>query len=389
MSKQSLLPRRRDALLALGVLSGATCALTWTGKSRTKLESKPGSAWSLQPTTFLKPESYSFALAWSGDGSHLAATTDFGERVAVFSVESQRELAAFPRLRSNGPRSIALSHDGRFLYSTSSTIERHPNNPVATLWNVATKKIEHQYARPSGIEGAELPFLDLVYPSPDGTYLVVGNSRVCLVYAASGGEFLYSLPVDATNSRTAAISSRNHFALPGRYVSKSPGLQPIDIYDLPTGRALRSFAGHEAGVHAVAFSADGSRLASGAEGIRNYLDNASGENRTSRDDDPIRIWDVASGKKLTGFKRQGVRVDELHWLGNSDRLVSVGAKDEDVRGHLFILWDTVSSSRLLQVTTSASPPNIDVALPSPDGTRIAFSVEKTIEISQLVQPSAK
>jgi WD40 repeat protein len=58
----------------------------------------------------------------------------------------------------------------------------------------------------------------------------------------------------------------------------------IDIRDPETGRSLRSFHGHDADVNLVAFSADGSMLA------------------TAGDDGAVKVWDPATGKELWSFE---------------------------------------------------------------------------------------
>src|ERR1017187_9990740 len=58
--------------------------------------------------------------------------------------------------------------------------------------------------------------------------------------------------------------------------SGSSGENSIKVWSVPTGRLVRTFAGHTAFIWSVAFSPDGSRIVSGSE------------------DQTIRIWDLAS-----------------------------------------------------------------------------------------------
>ena len=54
----------------------------------------------------------------------------------------------------------------------------------------------------------------------------------------------------------------------------------IKLWDVASGRELRTLSGHRNGVTSVAFSPDGKVLASGS------------------DDNTIKLWDVASGREL-------------------------------------------------------------------------------------------
>jgi WD40 repeat protein len=61
----------------------------------------------------------------------------------------------------------------------------------------------------------------------------------------------------------------------------------IDIRDARTGRRVRSFIGHDVDVNLVAFSADGTMLA------------------TTGDDGTVKVWDPRTGRRLHAFKGQG------------------------------------------------------------------------------------
>ena len=72
----------------------------------------------------------------------------------------------------------------------------------------------------------------------------------------------------------------------------------VDIRDATTGTSVRSFHGHDFDVNDVAFSSDGSMLA------------------TTGDDGAVRVWDPATGDKLFAFQDEN---------GASGREVRVGA----------------------------------------------------------------
>ena len=63
----------------------------------------------------------------------------------------------------------------------------------------------------------------------------------------------------------------------------------IDIRDAETGESVLSFHGHDVDVNDVAFSSDGSMLA------------------TTGDDGAVRVWDPTTGDELVGVPGRGRR----------------------------------------------------------------------------------
>src|SRR5689334_15861377 len=64
------------------------------------------------------------------------------------------------------------------------------------------------------------------------------------------------------------------------YVATASRDKSAKLWEVRTGREVRSFLGHEASVTSVAFSADGKTLITGSN------------------DKTVRLWDVSTGKEL-------------------------------------------------------------------------------------------
>ena len=118
---------------------------------------------------------------------------------------------------------------------------------------------------------------------------------------------------------------------------------------------LRTFTGHSSYVNSVAWSPDGSRVASGS------------------DDNTIKIWDVATGFLVQNFTGHSQDVTSVAWSPDGSRVAS-GSSDSTIK-----IWD-VATGFLVQNFTGHSRVVTSVAW-SPDGSRVASgSWDKTIKI---------
>ena len=129
----------------------------------------------------------------------------------------------------------------------------------------------------------------------------------------------------------------------------------IKIWDVASGREIRTLNGHSSGVRSVAFSPDGRSLASGSY------------------DTTVKLWDVTSGRELRTFSGHSDRINSVAFSPDG-RVLASGSKDRTIK-----LWD-VASGRALRVFSGHSAAVISVAF-SPDGKVLASgSEDKTIKL---------
>jgi len=119
----------------------------------------------------------------------------------------------------------------------------------------------------------------------------------------------------------------------------------VRLWDASSGQELAVLRGHEGLVFPVAFSPDGSRIASGSG------------------DKTVRLWDVSSGQELAVLRGHEGGVSSVAFSPDGSRIVS-GSWDNTVR-----LWDA-SSGQELAVLRGSEDTVTSVAF-SPDGSRIA------------------
>jgi WD40 repeat protein/DNA-binding SARP family transcriptional activator len=123
----------------------------------------------------------------------------------------------------------------------------------------------------------------------------------------------------------------------------------VDIRDATTGESLLSFDGHDIDVNLVAFSADGSMLA------------------TTGDDGAARVWDPATGEQLWGF-RLGGEVWGPSFSPDGSLLAAASSGQSAVR-----IWDLATGEVVREV--DSVPVNF-VTTFSPDGQQLAIATDE-------------
>ncbi|TEY29165.1 hypothetical protein BOTCAL_0965g00010 [Botryotinia calthae] len=145
------------------------------------------------------------------------------------------------------------------------------------------------------------------------------------------------------------------FSADGSKVASGSDDDTIRLWDAVTGEPFQKLEGHSSSVISVAFSPDGSKVASGS------------------DDDTIRLWDAVTGEPFQKLKGHSSWVTSVAFSPDGSKVAS-GSYDDTIR-----LWDVVTGEPL-QKLEGHSDSFYSVAF-SPDGSKVASgSSDHTIRL---------
>ena len=295
------------------------------------------------------------SVAFSPDGGSVLFGGD-DNTLKLWDVATGRALRTFTGYGSI-VESVALAPDGRAVLSVS-------NDQTLTLSDVASGR-ELRTFTPHGGSVSSVAF------SPDGRTIFSGNSGKTLTLwdVASGremraftgpGSIALSVAV-SPDGRTLALAgggplTRGRLSTAQRLAARSATeVIMLTLWDVASGRELRTFEGHGLAVRSVTFSPDGRTALSGSE------------------DTTLKLWDVASGRELRTFQGHAGWVFSVAFSPDG-RTVLSGSSDKTLK-----LWD-VASGRALRTFTGHAGSVKSVAF-SPDGrTVLSGSDDNTLKL---------
>ena len=190
------------------------------------------------------------AVVYSPDGKKLASA-GHDQTVRVWDATTGQFIRLLEGHKSP-VHTVAFSPDGRRLVSGD-----YDSYPTVRVWD-ATTGLEVRF---SPLKGHDFKITSVAY-SPDGRRLAsaCGGSIVLVWDAMTGKEVFHNLP--AATSGASAVA----FSPDGRRLATGSTEGIIKVWDVATGQPLRTLTGHTSGVTSLAFSPDGCRLASSSLG---------------------------------------------------------------------------------------------------------------------------
>jgi WD40 repeat protein/serine/threonine protein kinase len=259
------------------------------------------------------------ALSVSHDGKWVAVG-EYGDRgISIWDLRARQEIVRFPA--GEGGEPFAFSPTAPLLAFSAVDRRNRPGSRSfgghVRLWDATGRRIVREIPV-SGVPSA-LAF------SADGTRLItVGGNTEFTVWSVAEGTKLTSITVpDLKESGTrlpwgSPLTVTREFSL----AAQALGGGRIRVVNLASGQELWTAQAADENVTALAFSADGKKLASGA----GFVESA------------VRLWDVASGRELARLEGHRTYVRSLLFWPDGEMLASASG-DQTIH-----LWDVGSLS---------------------------------------------
>jgi WD40 repeat protein/serine/threonine protein kinase len=282
------------------------------------------------------------SVAFSPDGTRLASASD-DKTVKVWVAAGSTELRTLQG-HTKEVDSVAFSPNGARLASGGAY-------GMVTLWDAISGQELCTLTRHAGD-------VRCVAFSPDGTKLASrSGARVMLWDTASGQELCtlkgHGLSPGHRSSMGVFVNSVA-FSPDGSQLASAGQDYTVKVWDVANGRVLRTLEGHKDEVYSVAFSADRTRLASASR------------------DNTVKLWDAGSGQQLLSLEGHTRPVRSVTFSRDGQRLASASF-DGTVK-----VWDAASGRLLVSLKGHTGP--VECVAFSPDGMRLASAGDQTVKV---------
>jgi RNA polymerase sigma factor (sigma-70 family) len=288
--------------VAGATLSNKGTALVWdfeSGKVKATLTGHTGDIYSVA----LAPDGKS-VFTGSADATARRWNLETGKQLAVF--EGHRDMITGVAVAPDGKTAATLSGDG-----------------TVRLWDAANGKETKQWESPLRLEATG----GFAFADGGKKLVMVGHQSMAVWDTATGKELRQQTangPRGVGLHMTLSPDGRLLVAPPDNYSYR------LKVCDSVTGKEAVEFAGHSAGVLAMAFSPDGKLLATGSA------------------DRTVRLWEVPSGKEVRSFRGHTGGVASLAFSPDGKTLASAS---NDERDKSISLWEVSSGKEVRRIRT--------------------------------------
>ncbi|MDM8522213.1 hypothetical protein QUF80_02480 [Desulfococcaceae bacterium HSG8] len=186
--------------------------------------------------------------------------------------------------------------------------------------------------------------------SSDGKYIISGSfDKTVRLWDLSTGKEIRTFTGHQDSVNSVSLSEY------GRTLVSGSDDNTVRLWNLSTGKELRTFTGHQDSVRSVSLSEDGTTLISGSN------------------DKTVRLWDVSTGKEIRTFTGHQNFVNSVSLSEDGTTLIS-GSGDKTVR-----LWD-VSTGKEIRTFTGHQMAVSSVSLSEDSTTLVSGSDDNTVRL---------
>jgi WD40 repeat protein len=298
-------------------------------------------------------------VAYSSDGA-LIVSGGVDRTVRIWDPNGARELAVLHAPAAT-MRGLAISRDNRRVAAVTGF------NSVTT-WDLENKRQLATWVGAINTKGLPLPIALALAPldpnlktvpmffglalAPDGRTVAYAGSGGVHLRETDTGHFIARL--DHTKWEPTGHARDVAYSPDGRLLASTCGSQVL-VWDVAARTVTTEFKGHESTCLSVAFSPDGTRIAT------------AGHDRT------VRVWDVRSGRSVAVLRGHVQCVAAVVWSTDGSRIISAAgnASDGVKTDNTIRVWETESWQDVL-VLRGHTDWLTGLAI-SPDGRRIVSS----------------
>jgi WD40 repeat protein len=333
-------------------------------------------------------------MAWSPDGRRLVVPNGWGSRLAVIDTANWRVITSVMRAQSFALSTLGFASGGQEVV-TLPVIDRrtHDNEFAVGVFETDTGRPLRDAPLPGGLELVRKAPTEIAV-SPDGRYAVTVVHRraprgsVLLVYDVQTATLVNVLdPPFPAAFHVPTIGPDNRLAVSivrGGAPAAAHVRKTLNLFELPSLRPILSFPTHIPSIASAAWSPSGDRLLTGAHGLVQQLDPATGEPRLWRDPDPIRVWAASSGRLLASFAGEFEPIVSVAWHPSGEMFMTHSAKGTGERGSLVQIFPAAGGPPLLQHFARGALLTIQPSF-HPDGELLAWGEDSDLVVLALTR----
>ncbi|GHO86651.1 serine/threonine-protein kinase [Dictyobacter formicarum] len=285
------------------------------------------------------------SLSWS-PSSNLIASASQDKTVQIWDIKSGQMQALYSgnleNSRSRSIEAVAWSPGGKFLASAS-------DDGIVQVWTSDSLQTTFTY------KTLKQRIRALAW-SPDGTLLASVSTNLLHIWKASNGETVASLETGHSIINSIAWSSANDNLVLGY---DEPCVEVIHLTQQHSWKREAIYRGHQAAIKKVAWSPDGTQIASASA------------------DKTVQIWEAATGKRNQIYHGHTETVYTLDWSPDGQSIVSASA-DGTIQ-----IWDAGNGT--LSFTHPSHNPTVYAIAWSPNGQYIAASAHSHVYVWQATE----